>query len=103
MDAAVVEHDPTFMVAFSSRTDERDYANANKRITMAMVGPDAYYGGVGATTPTPYIFGIHLSSYRCAAQAVLNLPLREWVRLDPIPESSTLFKHLLPRDPPKNP
>ena len=34
--------------------------------------------------------------------SVLNLPLRECVRPDPIPESLTLFLHILPRKPLKN-
>ena len=61
------EQDPAFVVGTcSAKADfERDIVNSRQKILMAQVGPDAYY-----EDELPYLFGIHISSYRYSEPAL---------------------------------
>ncbi|KAK3240934.1 hypothetical protein CYMTET_49254 [Cymbomonas tetramitiformis] len=67
VSALLEEHDPGFIVGSCSQASgyEKDLVNAAQKILLAQVGPNAYY-----EDQLPYIFGMHISSYRYTEPAL---------------------------------
>ena len=63
LEGLITSEDPALIIGscLGASNPEKAVAEAHKRILFAIVGPDVFY-----EDRLPHVFGMHLSSYRCA-------------------------------------